>query len=194
MRKHNKKSRRPRRQNARKTRRMRMRRGGVVPGFLSGLLGKTQQPSTAVSQPTTTRDEPDYSEEKLEVMAFLDDKNDPQVASEYRYSLIDQIVNKLKQTPEFDKYETLLKKKIDGFTKNPDKSIQQQSILSIILFYMTANNITSKIPPKKPEDYIPYMLTYITSRIQQQPQITISSIQGLIWPGLTSFKKGIPPN
>ena len=111
MRKHNKKSRRPRRQNGRKTRRMRTRRGGVP--LLDRLFGKTPQSSAAVSQPTTPRVEPNYDEEKAEIIEFL--KKTKKATPFERYILIDQIVNKLKKTSEFDKYQELLKTKIDGF-------------------------------------------------------------------------------
>jgi len=184
MRKPNKKSRRPRRQNGRKTRRMRMRKGGVF-----GLFGKPSEKKD-VEKPTQ-RVEPDYSAEIKEVMDFLSTKP---ATTKNRIVLIEEIISYLKDSPDLDKYSDLLKIKIDGFSVDENQKPITQSILSIILFYMTSENLIKTLPGDKSE-YINYMLTYIIHRIKTPKTIiSLSSIQGLINLGIPAMKKGIPPN
>ena len=186
MRKHNKKSRRPRRQNGRKTRRMRMRKGGIF-GF-----GKPSEENVVgVVEKPTQRVVPDYSAEIKEVMDFLSTKP---YRTQNRIVLIEEIISHLKNRPDLDKYSELLKIKIDGFSVDENQKPITQSILSIILFYMTSENLIKTLPVDK-SAYINYMLTYIIHRIKTPKTIiSLSSIQGLINLGITAMKKGIPPN
>jgi hypothetical protein len=197
MRKHNKKSRRPRRQNGRKTRRMRTRNVGGVPLF-SGLFHKKPDPSITVAE-DTQRVEPDYSEETQEVMDFLKSKiNTGEDTSDYRVNLIEQIIKVLKQTPDFDKYKQLLKTKFDGFgfKREENGKIIQESILSIILYYMTVRFRMDKIKTlKKPiVEYIKFMLAYISTRLStlNPKDITIFYISQTAADGFEIFTKNTP--